>query len=256
MIKIYGKKPYKVAVIHGGLAKLGILSLVAQELAKVIGVIEPIQTKCTVKELISELHEQILSIGKVPISLIGHSWGAWLTILYATEYPEVVEQIILVGCSPLKSNYVAEILERRVERFSEQEQMKLNALLASLEDPQNNKKDIALTKLKKLVEKSDNYEIDIDIDLENNFPSNERMYAKIWGEVSEIRNNGDLIEKLNKIQCPVVVIHGENDTHPIEGVVEPLSQYNISFEKYVLPKCGHSPFNEVHAKELFYMILK
>ena len=55
------------------------------------------------------------------VTLIGHSWGAWLVAIFAEKYPEVVKEIILVGSGPLEDKYVSEIDSRRVGNLSGEE---------------------------------------------------------------------------------------------------------------------------------------
>ncbi|MGF6990682.1 pimeloyl-ACP methyl ester carboxylesterase [Lachnospiraceae bacterium PM6-15] len=85
------------------------------------GAVEPIQSKYSIPELIDELHAQINEVTTVPITLLGHSWGAWLVILYASQYPKRVKQIVLVGSGPLKSEYVPRIMERRLDNLTDSE---------------------------------------------------------------------------------------------------------------------------------------
>ncbi|MFN7039170.1 MAG: hypothetical protein ACK4OM_06380 [Alphaproteobacteria bacterium] len=53
-----------------------------------------------------------------------------------------------------------------------------------------------------------------------------------------------------------VVIHGDYDPHPTIGVLEPLSKINKNFKYYDLKHCGHTPWKEKEAKDVFYNILK
>jgi len=38
-----------------------------------------------------------------------------------------------------------------------------------------------------------------------------------------LRDTNELLKCADKIECPVVAIHGDYDSHPIEGVEKPLS---------------------------------
>ena len=96
----YGFKPFKVAVIHGGPGAPGEIAPIAKELSSGFGVIEPLQTANTIDGQLDELLE-ILSIqGNLPITLAGHSWGAWLVFIFAAKHPEIVKKIILVSSAP------------------------------------------------------------------------------------------------------------------------------------------------------------
>jgi len=258
VIRKYGTVPYKAAVIHGGPCAFGSVACVANELSKTFGIIEPIQTKQTIPELITELHEQILSVSKNPMTLIGHSWGAWLIILFAKEHQEMVNQLVLVGCGPFKEKYLDLIMERRLNNLSKEEG---ELLVKSLQQLNGSDKDAALGTLGRLADKADNYDvIDVKKDIEeinDDFAANRgEMFASLMSQVGEMRGNGELCCALKEIKCPVTVIQGEFDSHPVEGVIEPLQEQGVAFDVHVLPKCGHSPFKERFAKETFYEILR
>jgi len=70
-----------------------------------------------------------------------------------------------------------------------------------------------------------------------------------------MRKSGYLLEQALNISCPVVVIHGDYDPHPAEGVRLPLTERLTDFSFYLLEKCGHSPWKEKYAAERFYEIL-
>lgn len=253
MLRKYGKEPFSIAVVHGGPGACGSVACIAKELSKTHGAVEPIQSKYSIAELIDELHAQIDEVTNVPITLLGHSWGAWLVVLYASQYPELVKQIVLVGSGPFKKVYVPRIIERRIDNLTDSEAQSFRALLSQLEDTEVADKDNLLASLGILAEKADNYD-SLEIDAKESTPNGE-MYAAIWPQADEMRNTGKLMDALEMIKCPVVVIHGEYDPHPIEGVVDPLKEKGINADIHVLPNCGHSPFKEKQAKEQFYGIL-
>ena len=73
---LYGRKPYKIALVHGGPGAAGSLHCVAQILAEKFGVIEPYQSAHSVSGQIEELHTQLCGAQAGDIVLLGHSWGA------------------------------------------------------------------------------------------------------------------------------------------------------------------------------------
>lgn len=82
------------------------------------------------------------------------------------------------------------------------------------------------------------------------------IYQKVWPEANELRKSGKLIKLGKKIECPVVVLHGDYDPHPFEGVKEPLSRVISKIEFVLLEKCGHTPWKEKDASRDFYKALK
>lgn len=54
---------------------------------------------------------------------------------------------------------------------------------------------------------------------------------------------------------PVVAIHGSFDSHPYQGVQEPLKAVVSNFTFILLDKCGHEPWIEKHAKDQFMNLI-
>lgn len=256
-VRNFGNKPYQAAVVHGGPGALGTVAAIARELSKDFGAIEPLQTRDSISDLLIELDEVILANCDRPITLIGHSWGAWLVFLYAAQYPQRVKKIILVGSGPFEVQYIADIANNRIKHFSDTEKTEYYELLSTLNSNQNHEKDASLKRLGKLVEKSDNYCVfEIDTDNEDCLPVDGDKYSAIWKEAATMRESGELLRLADNISCPVVAIHGEYDPHPIDGVKLPLGKKVMDFKFYPLSNCGHSPWKEKHAYQEFYHILR
>ena len=250
MVRLYGKAPYKVVLVHGGPGAIGSLKGFAQELNTLsqIGVVEAIQSKYSIEELIDELHSQISDNCNEKVSLIGHSWGAWLIALFAEKYPELVECIILVGSGPLEDKYVAEIGARRFENLSEEDSAIFQRLI------NNQATDEDMGKIPQILEKADNYCLE-NRDMHKADKTDSQMHNMIWDEAAKLRTNGKLLATFKHIKNKIVLIQGETDPHPARGITIPLQENGVACETYILEKCGHSPFMEKYAKDDFYKIL-
>ena len=66
--------------------------------------------------------------------MIGFSWGAWLSLILAAQYPDFVSRLILIGSGPLEQKYVHKIMETRLSRLSGAEREEAKCILAALED--------------------------------------------------------------------------------------------------------------------------
>lgn len=247
MIRIYGEKTAKTVLVHGGPGAIGSLKGFAKELSALSGggVLEAIQSKYSIVELVEELYSQILENGCGKVTLIGHSWGAWLVALVAEKYPAVVERIILVGCPPLQDKYVSEISNRRMKNLSEEEGAIFQRLIY------NQATDEDMQKIPRIFDKSDNYCLE-NKELHTVDRTDSRMHNIIWGEAAKLRNSGELLEIFKRIKCKIFLIQGVIDPHPAEGVIKPLQENGVFCDTYILEKCGHSPFMEKYAKEEFY----
>ena len=104
-IRTYGNKPYTVAVIHGGPGTPGNLAPVAQELSCNRGVLEPFQTYDSIEGQIKELANILVNNGTPPLILIGHSWGAWLVIIFSASLSTIrLLEMTALGVFELKTN--------------------------------------------------------------------------------------------------------------------------------------------------------
>lgn len=250
MVRLYGNAPYKIVLVHGGPGAIGSLKGFAKELNELsqIGVVEALQSKYSIDELVEELYNQIKDNCKEKVSLIGHSWGAWLVAFFAGKYPDLIENVILVGSGPLEDKYVSEIGARRMENLSEED----GAIFRRLSNNQATDEDMA--KIPKVFEKSDNYCLE-NRDLHRADRTDSQMHNMVWEEAAKLRTNGTLLTSFKKSQSKLFLIQGETDPHPVKGVIVPLQENGIKCESYVLEKCGHNPFMEKYAKEDFYKIL-
>jgi pimeloyl-ACP methyl ester carboxylesterase len=244
--RIYGHPPYRVALLHGGPGAAGEMAPVAKALAPFMGVLEPLQTKSSVKGQVEELKE--LLEGKGALTLVGYSWGAWLAVLFASEYPELVKKLILVSSGPFEEKYAKAITENRLDRLGKDDRKAAVTLMSRLEEPG------AFEKFGKLMTKADSFDPLKVKSAELEF--NAEIFEKVWKEASELRRSGMLLESVKKLRCPVVAIHGDHDPHPAEGVRIPLSTVLTDFRFHLLNKCGHTPWKEKQAWNKFYEIMK
>jgi len=235
---------------------------VARELASTHGVLEPIQTATSLDGQVDELKTVMEENGEIPITLIGHSWGAWLSYIVAAKYPALVKKLMLLSSGGFEEKYGATTQETRLNRLSESERIEFESLLGILNDVARQSfagidKNTALAKLGALVEKADTYDLLID-DSNEYEPAGPRgdIFQNVWKDVAELRRSGALLALAHDIKCPVVAIHGDYDPHPAEGVEKPLSAILTDFRFILFEQCGHKPWAERHAKSRFYEVLE
>ena len=249
----YGNPLYSIALIHGGPGAPGYLKPVAVELSKSFGVLEPFQSEGTVDGQIEELRIFLKQNSNLPVVLIGHSWGAWLSVMFASENPEYLKKIILISSGPFDDEYVKKINEIKMSRLSKEDIIEMNNLKESLNNPAIKEKLEVFKKFGKLNSKTDYYNrINIDDDIIEYQPD---IFQTVNRESLYLRKSGKLLRMAGRVKCPVTAIHGDYDTHPYKGVEEPLAKTLTDFKFYLLEKCGHYPWNEADAKEKFYEIL-
>ncbi|NTV23532.1 MAG: alpha/beta hydrolase [Nanoarchaeota archaeon] len=250
-LRKYGSEPYNVAVIHGGPGAPGEMADVAEELSKSTGVLEPLQTKDSIDGQVEELKTIIIQNTKEPITLIGWSWGAWLSFILAARYPLLVKKLILVSSGPFEVKYTRDIRKTRLSHLDEKNRARMMEIEQQLFAPTPE----LFQEFGALYDKADSFS-PLDKNKEDDLKTQPEIYTKVWPEASRLRMSGELLALGKDITCPVVAIHGDYDPHPAEGVKEPLSKIVKDFKFVLLEKCGHHPWLERHARDEFYNVLK
>ena len=252
--RTYGKPPYRLAVLHGGPGAAGEMAPVARELSSGWGILEPLQTAASLEGQIQELRTVLEKDAVLPVTLIGFSWGAWLSFIFAATYPDSVGKLILIGSGPFEEKYVAGIAETRLSRLSEEDRTEVKYLIDILDNPVVEDKNTVFSQLGALLSKADAYDpiahepeiIDCRFD----------VFQGVWQDAAELRSSGKLLGLGKRINCPVTAIHGDYDPHPAEGVQKPLSTIIKNFRFIPLKNCGHRPWIERQARDKFYEILR
>lgn len=253
----HGKPPYVAAALHGGPGAHGEMAPVARELARDYGVLEPMQTAGTIAGQALELSEMLKARAQGPAVLIGHSWGAWLAALTAALHPDLVRKLILVGCGPFEASYAQMIAPVRLSRLPADKQERFTILMRQMQDEGLQAE--AARELGELLGVTDTYEAlrSQRLSSEDAWGGAQRgSFGELMAEVQKLRSDGELLGLASQVRCPVVAIHGDYDPHPAEGVREPLERRLTDFRFVLLPKCGHSPWLERHARTQFFDILR
>lgn len=252
-LRKYGNPPYTVALIHGGPGAPGEMAPVAKVLSKNFGVLEPLQTYSTIEGQLQELHTILKKYRDIPFTLIGHSWGAWLSYIFAAKHPSLIKKLILISSGPFEEKYALDLMKVRLNRLTKEEQYKVQILEGLLNNPDLKNKNNIFVRFGELMSRTDSFD---PLPSENDvIEFQSEIFDSVWKEAEELRKNGDLLKIGKKIRCPVIAIHGDYDPHPSEGVKNPLSQTIKSFRFILLEQCGHTPWLERAAKVRFYTIL-
>jgi pimeloyl-ACP methyl ester carboxylesterase len=246
--------PYNTAVLHGGPGAPGYMAPVARELGKSIGVLEPLQTKESLKGQIDELADQMMVNADLPVTLIGSSWGAVLALLVAAREESIAKKLILVGSAVFDADSSSRIENIRLQRLRPKKRRRYMELKREMEKTDGESSD-SFVEWGGIIFDADIYN-PLTRDLEV-LEVRQEQFAKVWSDYVALRDrSGFLKSEFSRIKIPVVVIHGEYDPHPIEGIRPFLESCLDNVRFYTLPECGHYPWIERHAREQFFEILK
>lgn len=249
-----GRPPFRTVLVHGGPGAPGSLAAVARELSDTFGVLEPWQTARTVAGQVEELTGQVEHWADPPVTLVGHSWGAWLSVLVAGQHPEQVRRVVLVGSAPFRTRYLDELRQRRRQHLTKGQWDELERLGRRMSDPGKRANRWALHRLGELAGIADSYSLIPEFRSE--VLVDPVTFRAVWPEAETMRRSGSLARALRRVRAPVTVLHGKDDPHPVRGVVKPLRDAGLRVRVVLLDRCGHEPWRERYGRRPFFEALR
>lgn len=254
-VRIYGEPPFEVAVLHGGPGAPGYMAPVARELARTVGVIEPLQTKDSLDGQIEELREQVTDHADFPVTLIGSSWGAVLALFLAAREPDLVRKLILIGSAVFDAENSSRIEGIRIGRLDDNGRRRYAEIMTEMETASSEDRKRLMSEWGEMLFDTDVFDPLTDdleiIEVQHN------IFGNVWPEFVALRDRpGYLASEFSRIDVPTAVIHGEYDPHPIEGIRPFLERCLFQVRFYLLPRCGHYPWIERNARTRFFEILR
>jgi pimeloyl-ACP methyl ester carboxylesterase len=227
---------------------------VARRLSNQWSVLEAFQTRASVDGQVEELRRTIEEAAGPPVTLIGHSWGAWLAYLVAARHPGLVRKLILVGSGGFEARREEEPDRVRLARLTPGQRAEATRLREGLASASGEEKKRMFSRFGELFSLADAYEpiphapepIDYRPDI----------FLSVWPEAAALRASGELLALGRRIRCPVVAVHGDYDSHPAADVRDSLSNVVRNFRFVLLGRCGHEPWTEKHAQDEFYRVLR
>jgi pimeloyl-ACP methyl ester carboxylesterase len=251
-IRNYGTSGHIVIAVHGGPGAAGSMAPVARGLADSFRVIEPFQEagSITVAGHVADLHQVVqTNLNASRAAIVGHSWGAMLTLAYAAAHPESAGPLVLI-CSgtfgiPARSRFAANIQARMDtplrERFEHLDE----------EFPDRNER---LAAMGKMTLQLYSYELEVaewEAELGDSSAG-----ADTWDDMVSLQDSGVYPAAFAAIESPVLMLHGDYDPHPGREIRDSLLPYLPQLEYVELAHCGHYPWIEKSQRNDFFPMLK
>lgn len=248
-LRKYGNKPYKIVLLHGGPGGGGEMRPVAEYLlSNGYSVLEPIIREKTISGQIELIKKLIDDETEKRVIIVGHSWGAMLGWLFCANYPEYVKKLIMVASGEFDKKFVSIIEETRKNRMTDEQKVIFQNLIDKKLDVES------FDQIGKFLMKIDSYDL-IDDRFENEIKTDHVVFETVWSEAEKLRESGEFLDAGKKISCPIVIVHGDYDPHPLEGIEGPIRKLLNEVKVYKLEKCGHYPWLEKEARNDFFEIL-
>ena len=190
-------------------------------------------------------------LGDEKLILIGHSWGGFLASLYAAEFPEHVEALILVSPANVlvmpQPDADSDLFASVRAELSPEEQAEFDAFMEEYFDF-GSLFDKSEADLIAMNEKFGEYYIKImDPDAlaqESNLPEQGRPGGwMVWAQYVSMGQRHDYSKALNDVTVPVLVIHGADDLQS-ESASRLYSDAFPNAEFVVIENASHFSFEQ------------
>lgn len=191
---------------------------------------------------IADLEAVRQHFGKEKVSLIGWSYLGGVVVLYAAQYPEHVNRVVQIGPIPPTYDFYAQASSTPLDEESMAQLNKLQEEGVAESDPERYCTEFWEIYMKRIFFDSDKIGLmrSDKCKCPNEMPDNVNMQLlAIIGKLKE----WDWREMAQSLDVPVLTIHGDSDTLPLEGSrmwVSSLRNARLLFVK----ESGHLPFVE------------
>lgn len=257
LVRTYGTGGPKVCVMHGGPGAPGYMAPVCRALSDERSVLEPLQrtsieVPLTVSRHVADLREVLAQTGLtggVPATLIGHSWGAMLSLAFAAEHPAMVSTLVLVGCGTfdLESRRVFEAAV--AARLKGAARQRLAHAERTIADP-----DARMCVVGRILERV--YSVELEPHRDETEYYDAKGGAESWQDMLRLQRERVYPERFSHVTAPVLMLHGACDPHPGRAIHACLARFISRIEYVELPGCGHYPWWERQASGLFFQLLR
>jgi proline iminopeptidase len=173
------------------------------------------------------------------LTLVGHSFGGILSMLYASEHPDRVNALALVDSGGPTLASMSKFLTNLNARFTEEDIAKVNEWSATEKMKADHKRAILeITRAKTPAYFADRAKAKPMMDALDESSFNDAVF---WAITPQMLGGLDLREPLKNVKAPVLVLHGKQD--PLETADE-LHETFAGSTLVMIDNAGHFPWLE------------
>lgn len=247
--------PPKLFLIHGGPGAQGSLHGLSNSLPIELRPREILQRYSGEFSLTVDQHiADMAAIIQEPANILGHSWGAMLSLSFASQYLDRCHHIILVGCGTYSAKSRAEYERRINERTDPLRKAELKAAVANASS--DVERQAAFRAYAEYATSLQAHSPIADPYLDPLTKFDPDGHTETWRDAIRLQSEGIEPARFVSITCPVTLIQGAQDPHPGESIYQDLKPHIPQLEYIELPDCGHEPWLEKYARDDFLNLIQ
>ncbi len=243
-----------VVLCHGGPGIYDYLGPVAAMIDDVVTVYRHDQRGCgrsddagpyDVRTFVDDLDGLRAFWGCEAWTIVGHSWGATLALLYAMQYPERTARLVYMsgtGIDPAwhqayRRNREAKLLPADRERLRQLNEERLTATGKELERVED--------EASSLLSRTELYDARRlgDVSRYDRYPINYSLNEALCAEMKQMEDAGGLGSRVSQIRAPTLVLDGEGDPRPRWARAQ-LAELIPDSRHATIAGAGHEPWIE------------
>ena len=178
-------------------------------------------------------------------TIIGHSWGAHLALLYAIQYPERTARLVYMSGTGIDPAWHQEYRRNREAKLPPADRQRLRLLnrqrlTATGEELERIKEEEA-----SLLGRTELYDVTRldDVPRYDRFPINYSLNSALNAQNNQMEETGRLGSKVSQVRAPTLVLDGEGDPRPRWARAQ-IAQLIPNSRHATIARAGHEPWIE------------
>ena len=255
-VRAHGACDLTVVLIHGGPGAPGSVADLARDLASDFHVLEPLQRRAGATPLTVQQHvDDLAAVAPESSAIVGHSWGAMLALSYASRHPRRVRSLTLIGCGTYDLESRARYRESPEKLLTPDDRARIDEIDRQLEASTDQAvRDRLFAGYGQIFNRADSF--DPLPHTATPLLPDERGFNETWADVIRLQESGVEPAAFSSITAAALMLHGDDDPHPGPATRDTLLRHIPHLQYTGLPRCGHSPWRERHAREPFLDALR
>ncbi len=172
-----------------------------------------------------------------------------LALAFAAAHPRDVRCLALVGCGTIDADSRRRMRERLDASMSEDLKRRVRRLESEFPDPDERLR--AAGDVLFPVYSHDPIVERVEIET-----CDAKAHNESWADMLRLQAEGVYPASFSAIEAPVLMLHGDRDPHPGDGVRASLEPHLPQLRYHEWPGCGHYPWLERGVREDFLSFLK